>query len=520
MHITTLMLLNITLSVVICMTLAVTALRSHRELILLAAALGAHAMGYALLALRGQIDEIWSIVVANALIAVAVSFLAESVYRFQRRPSPRLMIWLPVIVVVLVYSWFIDDFIVRVEVGGLLTLAQIIIVLVPLIARHRQTVGRGQYVAIAGFVITLIAMMIRVYYVPNGVTTGSAVLFDASSGYGLVFFSTLVALIMIALGMILMVQERTWHELAASEKQYRQLIEIAQEGVAVLGHERVLFSNAKLAQLLGVPQDVLIGSQFIDYICPDERAYAIERYKARIEGRAEHEAYDLRLIATYSGIRWFRISGVRIQWNGEPATLSFISDIHERKMREEEVRELAYVDSLTQLPNRRLLEDRLSQALSQSARTDAYLAVLFIDLDKLKVLNDARGHKAGDLLLVESARRLRANIREFDTVARLGGDEFVVLLSPLDDDVVRARAQAQIVAEKILRALKTPYVLQVSNDDHTGIETHLGSGSIGVHVFKAPIDSIDTLLDNADAAMYRAKQAGRGRVEMFDELAG
>ena len=85
---------------------------------------------------------------------------------------------------------------------------------------------------------------------------------------------------------------------------------------------------------------------------------------------------------------------------------------------------------------------------------------------------------------------------------------------------MRARAQAQIVAEKILRALKAPYELQVNNDDHTGIETHLGSGSIGVHVFKAPIDSIDTLLDNADAAMYRAKQAGRGRVQMFDELAG
>lgn len=514
MHVPTLMLLNITMSVVICITLAMTALRSHRELTLLAAALGTHALGYALLGLRGQIDDVFSIVVGNAAIATALSLLAESVYHFQRRTGPRFLIWTPVVLVVLSYSWFINDFQTRVLLGGVSASTQLLIALIPLISRHAVTAGRGQYVVITGFIVALLAMIARVYYLPASAGAGSDALFDPSSGYSQVFFASLVALLLVAMGLIHMVQERTQYELHDSEKHYRQLIEMAQEGVVVLAQRCVRLANQKTAELLGVAQDQLIGKEFIDYIGPEQRAFALQRYRMRLDGEAENEAYDLPLVTAHAGERWFRISGVRIQWHGEPATLTFISDIHDRKIREQEAHQLAYVDPLTQLPNRRLLEDRISVALAQSARSHAHLALLFIDLDKLKLLNDSRGHKAGDFLLVESAQRLRGNVREGDTAARLGGDEFVVLLHSLDQDYGRACVQAKGVAEKIMRALKAPYFLPVNDEAVAQTEVHEGSGSMGIHVFKGPADNIEELLAKADAAMYRAKQTGPGLIHV------
>jgi diguanylate cyclase (GGDEF)-like protein/PAS domain S-box-containing protein len=191
------------------------------------------------------------------------------------------------------------------------------------------------------------------------------------------------------------------------------------------------------------------------------------------------------------------------------------SDITERRQMEEEIRQLAFHDALTKLPNRRLLVDRLAQAMAAGERSDTFGALIFLDLDNFKPLNDQHGHGAGDLLLVEVARRLRGCVRAVDTVSRLGGDEFVVVLGDLAADLVQATEQARKLAEKIRVALARPYLLATGNEFET-IEHHC-SASIGVVLFSKEHQDLENLLKWADTAMYRSKAEGRNRITFMLE---
>ena len=183
-------------------------------------------------------------------------------------------------------------------------------------------------------------------------------------------------------------------------------------------------------------------------------------------------------------------------------------DITLNKKSELEIHQLAFYDSLTQLPNRRLLLDRLRQAMTGGTRDGRHGALLFLDLDHFKTTNDTRGHAIGDQLLIEVARRLRTGVREGDSVARLGGDEFVVVLEDLSSEPEEAAAQTELVAEKIRRELDKPYVLN-------GLECH-STVSIGISLFHGHQESADDLLQHTDVAMYQAKMAGRNTIRFFD----
>ncbi|MGC1645469.1 MAG: EAL domain-containing protein [Candidatus Sulfotelmatobacter sp.] len=182
-------------------------------------------------------------------------------------------------------------------------------------------------------------------------------------------------------------------------------------------------------------------------------------------------------------------------------------ELQQLKAAHDEIRNLAFFDPLTGLPNRRLLLDRLRQTLAASVRTNRKRALLFVDLDDFKTLNDTLGHHIGDLLLQEVARRILATIREADTVARLGGDEFVVLLQDLSEMPEECAAQAKTVAEKILTSLHQPFLLD-------GRECR-SSSSIGITVFGSPQNSTNEVLQQADIAMYQAKAAGRNTLHFF-----
>lgn len=192
-------------------------------------------------------------------------------------------------------------------------------------------------------------------------------------------------------------------------------------------------------------------------------------------------------------------------------------DITERKQAEEKIHHLAFHDSLTSLPNRRLLIDRLSQAMVASGRSGRHGALLFLDLDNFKPLNDGQGHDAGDLLLLQVADRLKSCVRAIDTVARFGGDEFVVLLSELAADKAESKAEARIVAEKIRSKLAETYVLTLTGEGQadTTIE-HRCSASVGVVVFIDHEAGQEELLRRADSAMYRAKEAGRNTIRFHE----
>lgn len=199
--------------------------------------------------------------------------------------------------------------------------------------------------------------------------------------------------------------------------------------------------------------------------------------------------------------------------------VGIFSDITERKAMDAEIQHLAFYDPLTKLPNRRLLINRLEQALASTARDHRYGALMFLDMDHFKKLNDVHGHDAGDQLLIEVARRISGCIREQDSASRFGGDEFVVMLEGLSGNIEQAALQAEIVAEKIRAALSEVYCLsrRAPSGVHDGEEIrHHCTSSIGITLFCGYVEKIDELLKWTDMAMYHAKNSGRNAIRFFD----
>jgi diguanylate cyclase (GGDEF)-like protein len=203
--------------------------------------------------------------------------------------------------------------------------------------------------------------------------------------------------------------------------------------------------------------------------------------------------------------------------NGKVASyVGIFSDITQRKANEQEIMNLAFYDALTGLPNRRLLNERLAHTMAASKRNGHYGALMFMDMDRFKQLNDTHGHSMGDLLLVEVAHRITRCVREADTVARFGGDEFVVMLGDLDPDREKSAAQARVAAEKIRSILAEPYVLTlVHGSKATKVEHHCSS-SIGLVLFSGHASNPEEILKWADIAMYQAKADGRNIVRFYE----
>jgi diguanylate cyclase (GGDEF)-like protein/PAS domain S-box-containing protein len=219
------------------------------------------------------------------------------------------------------------------------------------------------------------------------------------------------------------------------------------------------------------------------------------------KSREEIQLKDGRTIDQYSA----PITSADGKYHGR---VWYFRDITERKVAENKIEQLAFYDPLTSLPNRRLLHDRLQHALVASARHDSHGAILFIDLDNFKTLNDTQGHNIGDLLLSEVASRLQACVRERDTVARVGGDEFVVILEELSADLLLAVAQTKVIGDKILASISQKYLLNSYE--------YFCSTSIGVSLFHNQEMTEDELLKRADTAMYQAKNAGRNTMRFYE----
>jgi diguanylate cyclase (GGDEF)-like protein/PAS domain S-box-containing protein len=205
---------------------------------------------------------------------------------------------------------------------------------------------------------------------------------------------------------------------------------------------------------------------------------------------------------------WLLINPVLDDHGNASNYVLIFSDISEQKEAETKIHQLAYFDTLTNLPNRRLLVDRLSQALTITARTKNFGAILFLDLDDFKTLNDTKGHLVGDLLLIEVAKRLIASVHEMGVIARSGGDEFVVVLQNLGKNATEAARQAEYAAEEIRKALSETYIFE-------GYVLRT-TPSIGITLFQGENQSVDILLKHADTAMYQAKRAGRNTIQFFD----
>ncbi|MGA8862497.1 MAG: diguanylate cyclase [Gallionella sp.] len=319
------------------------------------------------------------------------------------------------------------------------------------------------------------------------------------------------------------VQDITEHKrvveaLREQEEFFRMIAEGVEDYIAVLDLEgRRLYNNSSYSRVFGDPE-TMRGSDSFAEVHPDDR----ERIKQIFEETVLSgigQRTEFRIVLADGSIGYMESSGGLMKnGQGEPSYVVVVShDITARKKAEEEIHKLAFYDELTKLPNRRLLNDRLFQAIAASKRSGRYGALLFLDIDNFKSLNDTYGHDAGDLLLIEVARRIAASLREIDTVARFGGDEFVVVLGELNEDKDESTKQASIIAEKIRSSLVIPYVLKISSEENTEtVIEYSCTSSIGVMLFLDHAIDQKEIFTGADSAMYKAKDAGRNQIRFFE----
>ena len=298
-------------------------------------------------------------------------------------------------------------------------------------------------------------------------------------------------------------------EILAAQNQLKTTLDAIRDPIFELGLDgRYYGCSAPVEGLLPEPARSLVGKTVFEVLPESAADVMMEALRsAHAQGYSQGEQYS---IALGDGQRWFELSVARkaVEPGGQPRFIVVTRDITGRKTDKKEIRRLAFYDPLTDLPNRRLLQDRLEHALLATGRSRHHGALLLIDLDNFKALNDTMGHDKGDLLLQQVARRLGTVVRDSDTVARLGGDEFVVMIDDVGDDPAAAAANAKTVAEKVLRLLGQPY-------DIAGREHRSGS-SIGVSLFGPDTGSVEEILKRSDVAMYQAKAAGRNTFRFFD----
>ncbi|MDP1982024.1 MAG: EAL domain-containing protein [Sulfuritalea sp.] len=292
----------------------------------------------------------------------------------------------------------------------------------------------------------------------------------------------------------------------------------SQEGVIITDHDNVILRvNRAFTEITGYSSADAVGKtpNLLRSGRHDAAFFAAMWESLEREGTWRGEIWNRRKSGEiYPG--WLNITAVTGGRGTVTHYVATFADITLRKAAEDEIRHLAFYDALTGLPNRRLMLERLGQALISSGRHGRHGALMLFDLDDFKTLNDTLGHDIGDQFLVEVASRLASSIREGDTVARLGGDEFVIILEDLDAEALAAM-QAESVAVKIQAALNEPYLLDLSlsGGEHNSRSYHCTS-SIGITLFRDQSVSVDELLKRADTAMYQAKAAGRNTLRFFD----
>lgn len=302
---------------------------------------------------------------------------------------------------------------------------------------------------------------------------------------------------------------------------FRLIVENSEDLFAVLDLDgRRLYNSPSYAQLFG-DIDYMKGSDSFAEIHPEDRESVKAAFRETVQTGHSHRL-SFRFVLADGVIRVMESCGVLIRSSqGTPLRVVVVSrDVTERMKSEEKIYNLAFYDALTQLPNRRLLSDRLEQAMAASKRSGEHGAVMLLDLDNFKALNDIHGHSMGDALLKEVGRRITTCLRETDTVARFGGDEFVLVLGQLEKDRAESNIQANVVAEKVREILAKPYVLKQQTIGGAESElTYHCSASIGVVLFINHEFSIEDVLKQADIAMYQAKRAGRNSIQYYDPKA-
>jgi diguanylate cyclase (GGDEF)-like protein/PAS domain S-box-containing protein len=313
--------------------------------------------------------------------------------------------------------------------------------------------------------------------------------------------------------------------ISESEEKYRFLADNISDVIWVLNlrTDRWEYMSPSVHKLLGYTVEEVMAMSLEKTLAPasyeNVQRWIAERSKVFLQ---EHIAInyteEVEQVRRDGSTVWTEVTAhFAYDTQGDLIVLGLTRDISDRKKAEEQIRNLAFYDPLTRLPNRRLLLDRFGLVIAACKRSKRYAALMFIDLDNFKPLNDAHGHDVGDLLLIEVAQRMTDCVREVDTVARFGGDEFVVMLNELSTDREVSMQRAAGIAEKIRQTLGEPYRLHVAREQgESFVVEHRCTASLGVVLFDRHCSSSEDLLRLADDAMYQAKQGGRNQVRYLE----
>jgi len=314
---------------------------------------------------------------------------------------------------------------------------------------------------------------------------------------------------LIGLGTDISERKATEALLHDSDEKIRGIFESTLDGILLVDAKTMQHAtcNPAFANMLGYSIDEITKLGVPDTHYQKDLPYVFEQFEKVRRGEIS-VAKDIPMKRKDGSVFFADIKNAHLNLGGIDYILANFRDITERKEAEEAIQELAFFDPLTSLSNRRLLQDRLFQALSSSDRNGKIGALLFIDLDNFKSINDAFGHAKGDQLLQQVAERLKSCVRIGDTVARLGGDEFVVMLENLNDQAIHAATEAEVIGQKILTTLNQPYRL--------GSRELVNTPSIGISLFNGHQQLADDLFKQADIAMYQAKNEGRNTLRFFD----
>lgn len=315
------------------------------------------------------------------------------------------------------------------------------------------------------------------------------------------------------------------NKLKQSESLYRQLTEDVNDVIwKVDTNFTVTYISPADERFRGYKASEVIGTNIFELFTDESVLVLKETLKERFELlkkgiKLPPLTIELQHKCKDGSIIWGEIlSKQELDVNGNIIGYHGITrEITKRRELQEKIEQLAYCDTLTKLPNRRSLDDKINFIMSKSERSQKYCALVFIDLDNFKPLNDTYGHNIGDLLLIEVANRLKSSIRKLDAVARIGGDEFVIVLDEFDEDMKTSKEDIFKVVEKIRIYLAQPYKFSIINEDKENIEIeHNCTASIGICIFKGEEESSKNIFKCADSAMYEAKESGRNTIKFYD----
>lgn len=298
-------------------------------------------------------------------------------------------------------------------------------------------------------------------------------------------------------------RKKTEEELQKSEKRYRNLVEYSPNIILIYQGNTIVYANQTAVKVSGIRYSELIGKSIFEFVEPSVKEQLILRNKRLHDKKTGQEIIEYSFKRADGSVVYVESIGLEIEHNDQPAIMAVGTDITAKKEYQEKIKFMAYHDALTQLPNRYMLTEYLETNLGYCERNNLKLAVILIDIDHFKFINDTMGHDTGDQLLLEISKRLRTFVREEDLVSRQGGDEFIILIKDTDESGIRS------ISERLIESLKQPFMIN-EKLIHT-------TASIGISLYPMDGQAKETLVSKADMAMYLAKKRGKNNYQFFHD---